>query len=165
MLEGYLNIVSVHLKIYIIDDKVPSSSLNLFHVISFFKYFFYKEIEFLPQTQIFWSQYFCNLVVQTLDISNLDYFIFKYLNDKLGYKDIEIRKSEFVAKTQLLLEIFIFWSVSSLSSVSAFHKNHLNHVLFIRLILDPFARGFNGSVYIPESCDFRSQFGPLNIIC
>ena len=26
-------------------------------------------------------------------------------------------------------------------------------------------RGFNGSVNIPESCDFRSQFDPLNIIC
>ena len=26
-------------------------------------------------------------------------------------------------------------------------------------------RGFNGSVNIPESCDFRSQFGQLNIIC
>ena len=25
-------------------------------------------------------------------------------------------------------------------------------------------RGFNGSVNIPESCDFRSQFDPLNII-
>ena len=26
-------------------------------------------------------------------------------------------------------------------------------------------RGFNGSVNIPESCEFRSQFDPLNIIC
>ena len=26
-------------------------------------------------------------------------------------------------------------------------------------------RGFNGSVNIPESCDFRSQLDPLNIIC
>jgi len=26
-------------------------------------------------------------------------------------------------------------------------------------------RGFNGSVNIPESCDFRLQFDPLNIIC
>ena len=25
-------------------------------------------------------------------------------------------------------------------------------------------RGFNGSANIPESCDFRSQFDPLNII-
>ena len=24
-------------------------------------------------------------------------------------------------------------------------------------------RGFNGSVNIPESCDFQSQFDPLNI--
>ena len=29
----------------------------------------------------------------------------------------------------------------------------------------PPPRGFNGSVNIPESCDFRSQFDPLNIIC
>ena len=27
------------------------------------------------------------------------------------------------------------------------------------------SREFNGSVNIPESCDFRSQFDPLNIIC
>ena len=27
------------------------------------------------------------------------------------------------------------------------------------------SRGFNGSVNIPESCDFRSQSDPLNIIC
>jgi len=26
-------------------------------------------------------------------------------------------------------------------------------------------RGFNGFVNIPESCDFRSQFDPLDIIC
>ena len=26
-------------------------------------------------------------------------------------------------------------------------------------------RGFNGSVNIPESCDFRSQFDPIDIIC
>ena len=26
-------------------------------------------------------------------------------------------------------------------------------------------RGFNDSVHIPESCGFRSQFDPLNIIC
>ena len=29
------------------------------------------------QTQIFWLQYQCNLRVQTFDISNLDYYIFK----------------------------------------------------------------------------------------
>ena len=38
----------------------------------------YKGIEFLPQTQIFLSQYLSNLMVQTFDISNLDYFIYKY---------------------------------------------------------------------------------------
>ena len=27
------------------------------------------------------------------------------------------------------------------------------------------ARGFHGSVNIPESCIFRSQFDPLNIFC
>ena len=27
------------------------------------------------------------------------------------------------------------------------------------------SRGFYGCVNIPESCDFRSQFDPLNIIC
>jgi len=37
-----------------------------------------KGIEFLPQTKIFWFQYLCNLMVQTFDISNLDYFIYKY---------------------------------------------------------------------------------------
>jgi len=67
----------------------------------------YKGIEFLSQTQIFWSQYLCNLKVQTFDISNLDYLSIsinslKYLRSTtLGYKDMEIKKSEFVAKTQL----------------------------------------------------------------
>ena len=37
-----------------------------------------KGIEILPQTQIFWSQFLCNLMVQTFDISNLYYFIYKY---------------------------------------------------------------------------------------
>ena len=32
-----------------------------------------KGIEFLPQTQIFWSQYLCNLMMQTFD-----YFIYTY---------------------------------------------------------------------------------------
>ena len=39
---------------------------------------FHKGIDFSPQTQIFWSQYLCNLMVQNFDISNLAYFIFKY---------------------------------------------------------------------------------------
>ena len=76
-----------------------------------------KGIEFLPQTQFFWSQYLCNLIVQTFDISNLDYFIYininslKYLRSTtLGYKDIEIRKSEFGAKTQLLYKMFSCFS-------------------------------------------------------
>ena len=38
-----------------------------------------KPIEFLPQTQIFLSQYFCNLMMKTFDILNLDYLIYKYL--------------------------------------------------------------------------------------
>ena len=37
--------------------------------------------------------------------------------------------------------------------------------MFFGLILIYQARGFNGSVNIPESCDFRSQFDLLNIIC
>ncbi len=48
-------------------------------------------------------------MVRTFDISNLDYFIYKSIDSlkylrstALGYKDIEIRKSEWVAKTQLL---------------------------------------------------------------
>ena len=34
-----------------------------------------KGTEFLPQTQIFSFQYLCNLMLQTFDISNLDYLI------------------------------------------------------------------------------------------
>ena len=45
----------------------------------------------------------------------------------------------------------------------------LELVISQSLILFPFPkppppRGFNGSVNILESCDFRSQFDPLNII-
>ncbi len=53
-------------------------------------------------------------MVQTFDISNLGYFVIsinslKHLRSMtLDYKDIEIRKSEFVAKTQLLLKIPLF---------------------------------------------------------
>ena len=68
-----------------------------------------KEIEFLPQTKIFWYQYLRNLMVQTINISNYSNInSLKYLRSTtLGYKDIEIRKSEFVANTQLLyLSIF-----------------------------------------------------------
>ena len=49
---------------------------------------------FLPQTQIFGSLYLCNLMVQTFDISNLHY---------LSYKEIEVRKLEFVTKTQSVI--------------------------------------------------------------
>ena len=41
-------------------------------------FLFLKGIEFLPQIKIFWFQYLCNLMVQIFDISNLDYFIYKY---------------------------------------------------------------------------------------
>ena len=49
--------------------------------------------------------------MQTFDISSLDYFIsinsLKFLRPTpLSYKDTEIRKSDFVAKTQLLLNDF-----------------------------------------------------------
>ena len=60
-------------------------------------------------------------MVQTFDISNLDYFIInslKYLRSTaLGYKDIEIRKSEFVAKTQLLcLNTPVFFDIDGFSN-------------------------------------------------
>ena len=35
----------------------------------------HKEIESLPQTQIFKSLYLCNLMMLTFDISNKDYFV------------------------------------------------------------------------------------------
>ena len=41
-------------------------------------YFLNKGIEFLPQNKIFWFQYLCNILMQTFDISNLVYFIYKY---------------------------------------------------------------------------------------
>ena len=65
----------------------------------------YKE---QPQTQIFWSQYLWNQMVQTFDIQtyiilSISINSLKYLRSTtLGYKDIEIRKSDFVTKTQLL---------------------------------------------------------------
>ena len=49
--------------------------------------------------------------MQIFDFANLDYFIYKSISinslkylrfTTLGYKDIEIRKKDFVAKTQLL---------------------------------------------------------------
>ena len=58
-------------------------------------------------------------MVQTFDILNLAYSIFKCLkylrSTTLGSKDIEIRKSEFVAKTQLLYtkksaKICVYWN-------------------------------------------------------
>ena len=42
------------------------------------------------------------------------------------------------------------------------HTNKETNRLSITLYI---SRGFNGSVNIPESCDFRSQFDLLNIIC
>ena len=41
-------------------------------------YYYSKGIVFLPQTKILWFQCLCNLMVQTFDISNLNYFICKY---------------------------------------------------------------------------------------
>ena len=33
----------------------------------------------------------------------------------------------------------------------------------LRILRSSIPRGFNGSVNVPESCDFRSQFHPLNM--
>ena len=44
MLEGLINIVSVHFQIYIIDGKVPSPSLNLFNIIFVYVLNFFLEI-------------------------------------------------------------------------------------------------------------------------
>jgi len=81
---------------------------------------FNKGNEFLPQTHIFWSQYLGNLMVQTFDILNLNYFICISINSliylrssTLGYKDTQIRKSEFVAKTQLFQNNFFFNSTNN----------------------------------------------------
>ena len=42
---------------------------------------------------------------------------------------------------------------------------HSQFSYFQMVVFKGSARGFNGPVNIPESCDFRSQFDPLNIIC
>jgi len=68
-----------------------------------------KGIDFFPQTRIFWFQYLCNLLTQTFGINSL-----KYLRSTtLGYKDIKIRKSDFVAKTQLLW----IWNISKIKHI------------------------------------------------
>ena len=67
-----------------------------------------KGIESLPQINIFESLYLGNLWMFTFDISNLNYLILlmyslKYLRSTtFGCKDIGIRKSEIVGKTQFL---------------------------------------------------------------
>ena len=64
----------------------------------------YKRIESLPQTQMFSSLYLCNLII----LSNRNQRL-KYLRSTtLGCKDIGIRQSEFVAKTQFLC---LYWSI------------------------------------------------------
>ena len=67
-------------------------------------------IEFLPQAQIFQS------MAYTFDISNLILSIYslKYQGSTtLGCKDIGIRKSEFVAKTQFLCWSRIAWELNN----------------------------------------------------
>ena len=62
-------------------------------------YFLYRGIV------VFESLYFCNLIVQTCDISNLDYndHSIEYLRSMtLNCKNIGIEKSVFTAKTQFL---------------------------------------------------------------
>ena len=57
-------------------------------------------------------------MVHTFNIANLDYFILsinslKYLRSTtLDYKDIEIRKSEFVANLNSFTKFNFFWLIS-----------------------------------------------------
>ena len=66
----------LNLRIQLIGNFSTGGSLEITPTIFLVKSC--NGIEFLPQTQIFWSQYLCNLMVQTFNISNLDYFIHKY---------------------------------------------------------------------------------------
>ena len=95
----------------------------------------FKGIEFMPQTQIFWSQYLCNLMVQTFDISNFDYLYLR--STTLGYKDIQIGKSEFVAKTKFICFIFIELA-RDISEFQMNPENEKEKVKFTRKYLDDF---------------------------
>jgi len=66
-----------------------------------------KGFESLQQTQICHPQYLSNLMVYILNISNSSRMnSLKYQRSTtFGCKDIEIRKSEFVVKTQFLCRI------------------------------------------------------------
>ena len=54
--------------------------------------------------------------------------------------------------------------MTNLNSISLTHKFKSISESFEDEINLSIARGFNGSVNISESCDFRSQFDPLYII-
>ena len=61
----------------------------------------HEGVASLPQTHTCYSLYLCNLIVKTFDISNVDDLMQQYLRSyTLGCTDIEIRKSEFVAKAK-----------------------------------------------------------------
>ena len=89
----------------------------------------FNGIDSLPQTKIFKSLYLCELIIETFDISNLAHLILqKYpRSTTLGCKDIRIKNSEFVAKTQTLYiedtfrAEFLFWFEFYFSS-----KNPIN---------------------------------------
>ena len=73
-----------------------------------------RHLRSLPQNQIFLSLYLCNQMVITFYISNLDYFLKQKLKFEikrfttLSCKYIGIRKSEFVAKTHLKINLVDF---------------------------------------------------------
>ena len=85
-----------------------------------------KGIESSPETQIFKSLYY--LMVKTVDISSKTIHSLNYLGSKkLGCKDIEIRKFEFVAKTQFpCSQILIYFC----------HSLHYIRSLYLLLIVE-----------------------------
>ena len=84
---------------------------------------------FLPHTQIFWVLYLCNLLINNIDISTLDYLIYQihrmtYLRfPTLGCKDIRIRNQRFQHYEDFLVELIVNISIKQL--VKTFYLNTL----------------------------------------
>ena len=55
-----------------LHSLLKNTNLRYFAFLPIIKQNVLWGIKFLPQTQMFWSLYLCNLMLSTFDISNLD---------------------------------------------------------------------------------------------
>ena len=121
-----------------------------------------------PASMQRWQCLIHNGTLDTMFFSIMIELIVVFLDFNVFNSDIS-NKFSYVTYICYSVEKPCNWYISFQNCKHWYSMHYLNRKIKWESLLPksvgPIPSGFNGSVNIPESCDFRSQFDPLNVIC